>query len=233
MRYLSFCVTTYNRFGFTLNCVKDVLHDDRISEIIISDDCSTDGSYEALVEHFRDSPKVKVIRTESNQGCYRNKMVSATLATNEWVVLADSDNEFPTSYFDAVYALPDWHPKTAYCPSFAKPHFDYRGFEGEYITKENVASCIPRFKFDCLINTCNFVINRAEYLRLFDYSVLEPWAADTILQNYNWLRSGNSLYVVPGMEYTHNVHDKSHFAENQSKSIALAKSIEHNLSLLK
>ena len=35
---LSFCVTTYNRFNLTIQSFEKILDDERVSEIVISDD---------------------------------------------------------------------------------------------------------------------------------------------------------------------------------------------------
>ena len=99
---LSFCVTTYNRFNLTIQSFEKILDDERVSEIVISDDCSTDGSYEKLVDFFKGNEKVKIFRNERNVDCYVNKRIAIELATNKWCILGDSDNVFTKDYLDKI-----------------------------------------------------------------------------------------------------------------------------------
>ena len=71
-------------------------------------------------------------------------------------------------------------------------------------------------RFDCLINCANYVVPVKEYLRVFDPN-FNPWTADTVYQLYNWLKAGNAMYVVPGMQYDHLIHDGSHYKEHNRK----------------
>ncbi len=54
-------------------------------------------------------------------------------------------------------------------------------------------------------------------LRVWDGSV-DPVTSDSLYQNYRWLEAGNSIYVVPGLEYEHRVHDGSHYKEHHRKT---------------
>ena len=72
--------------------------------------------------------------------------------------------------------------------------------------------------FDTMLNAMNFFVNRAEYLRIFDTTKEEPWTADSIYFNYLWLKAGNKIYVTPGMQYDHLVHDGSHYKNNVHKT---------------
>jgi hypothetical protein len=160
-------------------------------------------------------------------------MVSVSLASNDFVAIGDSDNVFTKGYVDALFALDYWYDRTIYSPCFAAPHFDYSHFAGQTINRQNVAEFIPKFKFDVLVNCMNYVVNRNEYLRIFDYGLLEPYAADSIIQNYNWWNAGNSMYIVPKMQYTHTVHEGSHYKEHIGHSKALATHYENKLKELR
>ena len=51
---ITICVPTWNRFELTTKCFSRILNDSRISEIVINDDNSTDGSFEKLQEFYKD-----------------------------------------------------------------------------------------------------------------------------------------------------------------------------------
>ncbi len=214
---------------------KWVRDDPRISEIVIIDDYSELHIFESLQRMVDGFEKVKLYRNEKNLGCYHNKRRAVELSSNESVILFDSDNVLRPDYLDALFKVIDFSDPITdeiYAPSFAKPHFDYRGFSDLDIHKGNVNQFIDQKNFDCMINTCNFVVNRDEYLKVFDQSVKEPWTADTLYFNYCWLKVGNSIYVVPGMEYEHLVHDGSHYKENVRKTGNFAKEIMDKLRRL-
>ncbi len=226
---VTLAITTYNRDYMTHGSFKWVRDDPRIDEIVIVDDCSDIHIYESLQRMVDGLEKVKLYRNEKNLGCYHNKRRAVELSSNEWVILFDSDNVLRPDYLDAIDIT---YPDCILSPSFAKPHFDYRGFSGEYFDSKTVKTHIDQKNFDCIINTCNFVVNRDEYLKVFDQSIKEPWTADTLYFNYCWLKAGNTIYVVPGMEYEHLVHDRSHYKENVQKTGNFAKEIMDKLRRL-
>jgi len=233
MRTISLCITTYNRLEFTIESFKNVLQDDRVSEIVIVDDASDLEIFKKLKTFCDGIPKVKLYRNLTTQGCYQNKMIAISHSSNDFCVIFDSDNGIDSSYIDELYKIPEWDAHTVYHPDFAMPHFDFSHFGGKTITKENVKDFLGQFKMEVLVNAMNYFVNRDEYLKVFDRTHTEPLAADSIIQNYNWLNAGNKIYVVPNMRYTHNVHDGSHFKEHQNKSLELAHQYEEKLKQLK
>lgn len=218
---ISFCVTTFNRTDLLYKAVEHALEHPIVTEVLIVDDCSPMNVTSEIWNHFQDVPKVAVKRNDRNTGCYRNKMLAISKASNEWAVLADSDNTFDKEYFDRIESLlvAGVNPKTVYQPSFAKPHFDFTKFEGELITSGNARYFLEKNQdtFGTMLNAMNYFVNRDEYLRVWEDRA-EPWTADSILHNYNWLKAGNSIYVTPGLQYGHLVHDGSHYKEHNRKT---------------
>jgi len=213
MRTITLAITNYNRFELLVKSFEQVLNDERIDEIIIVDDHSKKEILDKIVAEFNSHPKVYIYSNPRTLGVYKNKHESVELSSNEWVIVFDSDNIIDTNYIDALYKIKEWQPKTVYCPDFAKPKFDYRHFAGKLIYRSTAASFFKLPQFDCLINTMNCFVNRDEYLRHFDPET-EPSAADSAYFNYRWLMAGNSMYVVPGLEYEHLVHSGSHYVQN-------------------
>ncbi len=218
MTKISLCLTTYNRSDMVIRAISQVLDHPMIDEIVIVDDCSDYEIYKDLCSKIDllagDNEKIVVHRNESNLDCYRNKHRSIELAKNDWCIIFDSDNVIDHSYIDKLI---DLQPKTIYAPDFARPHFDYRHFGGLTIDKSNISSIINFKAYECLINTCNYVVNRTEYLEVWDGSI-DPHTADTAYFNYCWLKAGNKIHVVEGMQYEHEVHDGSHYKNNNHKT---------------
>lgn len=216
---ISLAITNFNRYELLLEAIDIALYDDRISEIVICDDHSEHEVFSKIAIATVDHKKVKLFRNEKNLGCYHNKKVAVELASNEWVILFDSDNILTKAYIDRVENLiiAGVNSKTLYQPSFAQPHFNFSKYAGLNITKSNAHTYASESTFTTMLNAMNYFVNRDEYLRVWEQRE-EPWTADSLLQNYNWLNSGNSIYVVPDLVYSHRVHDGSHYKEHHRKT---------------
>lgn len=238
-RKISLCITTWNRDTMTVNSYSQVVDDDRIGEVVIVDDCSSQRYVDRL-KNMATQPKVRLFLNQKNIGCYRNKKHAIEQAKYEYVIILDSDNKIDKSYLDAIYSQ-QWSKDTILAPEFARPHFNYQQFADLVITGGNIKKYIPdasNTRFDCLINCMNYFVNRDEYIRIWDGSI-EPWTADTIYHNYNWLKAGNKIKVVRGMQYDHDIHQNktgsqegSHYQKYVMNTGNLYKDIEQKMMKL-
>ena len=210
--------TNYNRTELLFEAIAPFLADDRITEIIISDDCSQEDIYQTVLWKYNGADKVKIYRNETNLDCYRNKKKAVSLASNEWVLLLDSDNIFSPHFIDVIFEQ-DLKKNVAYAPEWAMPHFNFTELSGVEIKRSNVANLLDKGQCSTMLNAMNYLVNREEYLRTFGLSGnLDPVTSDSIFQNYNWLKGGNSIYVVPGLRYEHRVHTGSHYQNNVKRT---------------
>lgn len=212
---ISLCLTTYNRTDLLYQSCEQLLDDDRVSEIVIVDDNSQAEYFNAIQSHYNGVAKVKLFRNKRNLDCYRNKREAVSKATNEWVIIGDSDNVFTKEYIDRIESLftAGLNRNTIYQPSYAKPKFNFTPYESFFINKNNVSRHMVNAMFETMLNAMNYFVHRDEFLKVWDGSI-DPVTADSIFQNYNWLMAGNSLYIVPGLHYEHRVHAGSHYQNN-------------------
>lgn len=217
---ISLCLTNFNRSQLLFEGVENVLMDQRVNEIVISDDHSRDEIFQSVVWHFKEFPKVKIYRNETNLDCYRNKAKALELATNDWCILFDSDNTIDKYYIDRIENLlmAGVNDKTIYTPSFARPHFDFTGVAGVNINKSNIAGLVHSDKVTTMLNAANYFVNRHEYLKVFNPDI-DPVTSDSIYIMSRWLEAGNSIYVVPDLSYQHRVNnhgseEASHYGQN-------------------
>ena len=226
---ITLCLTTWNRDSMTFDAFRQVLNDDRISEIVIVDDCSDERIYNNLAFMVNGIGKVKLYRNETNLGCYHNKRKSVELAQNEWVIVFDSDNILTKEYLDNIPEV--WVKTNIYQPEFARPHFDFRKFSGTVVSAFNVKNYMRLPHFTTMLNAMNFFINRDEFLKI-PHRKEETWTADSIYFNYLWLKAGNKIYVTPGMQYDHLVHNGSHYKANVHKTGNFYNEVERMLKEL-
>lgn len=212
---ISACFTSFNRTELLYDAISPFIKDDRITEIVISDDCSHLELYNTIYWQFASIEKIKIYRNETNLDCYRNKAKAVERAKSEWVMILDSDNIFTKEYIDRIENLivAGLNDRTIYQPEFARPHFNFSHISGVNLNKANIAQYIEKGNTSTMLNAMNYFVNRSEYLRVFD-SELDPVTSDSIYQNYNWIKGGNSIYVVPGLQYEHRVHNGSHYQNN-------------------
>lgn len=232
VRKISICIPTYERIDFLFKSFEGVYEDDRVSEIVIVDDASHMDIFEEIRERCFNLSKVKLYRNVQNRDCYENKYTALSYASNDWCILLDSDNMISKQYIDKLFEIDKWENDTAYMPSFAAPLFDYKSFAGTTYSKENVSDYIRLHMFDTMLNCMNYFVNRNEYIRIWQPDI-NPHTADSILQNYNWFAAGNKMYVVPGLEYYHRVHEGSHYRQNVHKTGNLYNEILEKFKSLK
>ena len=235
---LSLCITTYNRYHMTIESFMKIIDDPRINDIVIYDDAS-DKIYQKLFSNIEQvNPKIRFFKQSRNVGMYANKKAAIEKAKNEWCIIFDSDNIIDTDYLDAFFKyvgdiidekkLLDVE-KTIFCPDFAQPKFDYRkyasGIENNPVySKYSIGPYIIQDDFNCLMNTCNYIVNRDFYLKTYQHNP-DHKGSDTIWHNYNHLKADGKFAVVPGMQYFHRVHKDSGFLKDAEYNITKANEV--------
>lgn len=109
MPKISVIIPTYNRKNYLLQALDSVLGQvDSDFEIIVSDNCSTDGTAEVIKAYLHD-PRVRYFRNESNVGMVGNwRKALYDRARCEWFVLMSDDDYFTdNAYLTTVAALID------------------------------------------------------------------------------------------------------------------------------
>ena len=226
---LSLCITTYNRFELLKESYAQVIDDPRISEIIIVDDCSTEPGIKEKVNSLAGG-KVKVFHQVENRGMSRNKADAISYASNPWAIIFDSDNIIGPDYLDAIprHLAAD----TIYCPSFAKPEFNYTAYEGMMFISDDACQWIKDDMINTCMNTCNCIVNRDFYMKTYQYNE-KHIASDTIWHAYNHLKAGGSFYIVPGMHYFHRVHKGSGFLQGVDHNMRMQNEVRKMIMALK
>ena len=214
MRQISLCLTHWNRAHMITKAYEKVFADPRISEIVISDDHSNWTQYLELLKLRTD--RVNVFRNEVNLGVGGNKAKAISLAQSEWAIIFDSDNVLDTDYLDRLFEIPEWDKDTIYAPTFAKPHFDYRGIGGKTISRGNVKEYMGNGAFSCFLNTGNYFVHRDTFGEVYEH--VQVKGADSIYIVYLWLKAGKKIVPVPGMHYEHLVHNGSYYVSVAKES---------------
>lgn len=220
---ISFALTTMNRFQMTIDSFAQIIDNDFISEFVIVDDASTDFSGIKLYKYFKENPKVKVYINDKNIQMSRNKECAISLCKEQFVLIGDSDNTFTNQSIDSLRKL-DFKKDIIYCPSFARPTFDYRKFKNITFDKKHIAELIKDSMGNCCMNTANYLVPKEEYCKVYEYNP-EHLASDTIWFNYIWLKAGNKFEIVEGFEYDHLQHSQSGFLKDLDYNMKKAEEV--------
>lgn len=227
---VSFAVTAFNEMaeenghGANIKRCIDLACHPGIEEIVIIDDASDD--FLALQEHLGMERKVVLGHNATNQGVFGNKLEAIARCSGDWVINCDSDNHMDLNYLDVILNYPTRFD-TWYCPSFAKPEFDYRQLVGAY-SLGDMTQMFTHPMAGCCMNTGNSVVHRESFMEVFGkfrgerFDLMLPnylnhateqreshrsrliWDAnDSFIFNMEWLTAGKRIQITEGMEYDH------------------------------
>lgn len=147
---------------FLISYQKQTLTD---TELILIDDCSTDGSYELAASFASNDPRIRLLRNPCNMGSGQSRNRAMREASGEYIYFADPDDLFfsPTSlshiYATAAsfnseitvcnYQLVFSQNNDYYCPPFGEPLFSKaRFFEwSESPLHPNIWQCLFKRTF--------------------------------------------------------------------------------------
>lgn len=89
-------------------------------EVIVVDDCSTDGSAELAEEWARRDARVRLVRMPRNGGDASARNAGVRAATGDLVAMLDADDTWEPWHLEEVAALLDRHPEAAVASSAAR-----------------------------------------------------------------------------------------------------------------
>jgi len=204
-----------------------------INEIVITDDNGNDAY--KIKNAFPNNDKIKVFVNENRLGPFLNKLKACEHASNEWIVLMDSDNFASDDYFvkavEYISAVIGEQTNVILAPSYASPNFNYshlNGFvyekgrfqsnkllEQQNNTSNNCNSLI-------MMNTGNYVINKylidnVDLSKEID-NIKYSSACDVIYFNTLLFEQFDlKLHVVPNMIYDHVVHNGSIYTQTEAQ----------------
>jgi glycosyltransferase involved in cell wall biosynthesis len=112
---VSVCICSYNQVLYLEKAIRSaVMQTIPPTEIIVSDDCSTDGSSILLDQLSLEIPALKVFHQQVNTGIAKNTDFCLRQATSEFVVRLDSDDLLLPHYVEELMSALLKHPNAGY-----------------------------------------------------------------------------------------------------------------------
>ena len=101
---ISVLIPLYNRKNFISDCVQSVLAQSFSDfELVIRDDCSTDGVYEFIAQNFSDG-RIKLSRNEKNLGEAATINLLVQEAAGKYVAILHNDDMYLPDALEKLYA---------------------------------------------------------------------------------------------------------------------------------
>lgn len=236
---ISICIATYNRYDTHLkNNIDELLKLKNVSEIIITDDNS--GDYEKLINEF-DDEKLKVYKNNERLYPFKNKYNAVSKATNDYVILLDSDNLIDQNFIDNLLSIKDtWNKDILIQPKIFKfnKKFDFIK-NNDIIDKTNIKDYFSNEEnlnldisiFGLFLNMGNFFVNKQTYVDVFDNISLsiDPYASDVIMFLYYWIKNDKKIIINDELTYRHQLYSDSFFNEYKDFSIDIINQIKNNI----
>ncbi len=147
----SIIVPVYNTEKFLQKCIDSLVGQTfKDIEIILVNDCSTDGSLHVIEENMKQDSRIKLVNHDVNKKAHQARRSGFLASTHDYILFVDSDD-----YFDV-----DCCEKLANILS--KKHYDIIQFEGIMVYQDS--------REDKLMYNFDKKFNRKEY---FDNEIFE------------------------------------------------------------
>lgn len=116
---LSVVIPVYNEVATLERVVRRVLDVPHLQEIIIVDDCSTDGSRELALQLAERDPRVRTVCHELNSGKTAALITGFALTNGDVVIIQDADAEYdPTEIEGVIQPILDGYADVVYGSRF-------------------------------------------------------------------------------------------------------------------
>jgi glycosyltransferase involved in cell wall biosynthesis len=228
---VSFVVSSYNYARYLGQAVESLLAQTfRDLEVIVIDDCSSDGSGEVLDRYAAD-PRVRVVRHDRNIGHLRTYNEGLGLARGEFVGLFDADDFCFRPYaVERQVAVLDAHPEAGlvyaaqvYVDESGTPFREFKPWADDYVRDGFVE--FADLAFRNYVPHTGTLIRRSVHERLGLYDLELPHSGDWEL----WLRVATAYrigYIADSL-FAYRIHRRNmsvarHSARWANQQIALA-----------
>ena len=128
---ISVCLLTYNHANVIESTLRSILEQTITGyEVIVSDDCSTDGTWERILQLAAVDMRIKPVRTSHNMGMPGNANFAVARSKRPYIALLHHDDLYRKDLLEKWAGVLERHPEAAFVFN------PYRVFESDFIYEE-------------------------------------------------------------------------------------------------
>ena len=101
---VSVTIPVYNEKATIEQILKSVLSQNCVREVVVVDDCSTDGTAEILKDFSRSEPRLRLLTHSRNQGKGAAVRTAISAATGSIIIIQDADLEYDPAEYPQLIA---------------------------------------------------------------------------------------------------------------------------------
>lgn len=225
----SIVIPCYNNIEILPKCFPTVMklwsdNIDKITEIIIVDDFSTDSTKEFFQKNY---PSVTLLTNTTNLGFAKSCFKGISSANNEWIILLNSDIQIISGIVNPLIEDLQKDPDL-FAVSFASFHENGDKFEGRkffiaktglYKTRNNFSSDEDRLYDSFYATGGHCLLSKKKFFELGGYSpVFEPFYWEDADISYRAMKRGWGVYFDPRCKVIHD-HSRSIRTSNSKRKI--------------
>ena len=110
----SLLIANYNNAAYIDECMNSIVKQSYANwEVVIVDDCSTDGSREVIEKWKQQDNRIKVFYSKENRGCGYTKMLCANHATGDLAGYIDPDDALVENALEVMVAEHQKYPNAS------------------------------------------------------------------------------------------------------------------------
>lgn len=103
---ISIAMATYNGEKFVLQQISSLLNQTLpFFELVVCDDCSTDGTVDLLKSLAANDDRIKICRNDTNLGYYKNFEKVISLCSGDFIALCDQDDIWTEHHLHKLYSI--------------------------------------------------------------------------------------------------------------------------------
>ncbi len=199
---ITVAIPSYNKERYIDKCIQSILaENDKIAEIILVDNCSTDNTFEVAKRY---EPKIKCVKNETNLGMSGNWNKCIDLCKTDWLMIFHADDEMLPGAIDKYVELINQYP------SLGLVHADsYSRVEGRSDFEEYIPSKNKNFwsagadALKCPYGACSAVIVKMDAYKKQGYFIdkslssdAEMWARIASRFDVGYINSPTVIYFI-------------------------------------
>jgi glycosyltransferase involved in cell wall biosynthesis len=225
---ISVALPTYNRSHVlkkTLDSIKRQTHED--FEVIVVDDCSTDGTRE-IMESYND-PRFKMYHNDTNLGIAMNRNKAISLCSGEYIAMMDDDDLMTPDRLElSLDTIENYSADIVYSPFFEGRADGSKGYTKNGVTFyhvfdygtpiEDPSVTEEKIKKDMIV-TQPTVMAKRECWESTPYRERPNGMDDDHYVILSWWRKGYVFKKMPHPVLIKRFHDTNHYLLNKAAYI--------------